>query len=112
VVCSSRDIEPPDPTRPQAREAGVVRGLVRSPLSGLWASSYYPALSKDLSGSAGDHFVRYETAQSIQAKGDYLKAQGLGGAIVFEVTQDYLSEQPPGDAQHPLMTAVRQYILH
>jgi chitinase len=71
-----------------------------------------PYLSKDSSGSSGDHFVSYENTQSIQAKGEYLKMQGLGGAIVFEVTQDYLREQPVGDAQHPLMTAVRQSILH
>ena len=87
-----------------------------TPANGFVASfdndARVPYLSKDLSGGAGDHFVSYETAQSIQAKGDYLKAQGLGGVIVFEVTQDYLSEQPPGDTQHLLMTAVRQYILH
>lgn len=71
-----------------------------------------PYLSKDQSGNAGDRFVSFENAQSIKAKGDYLKAQGLGGTIVFEVTQDYLAEQPAGDAQHPLMTAVRESILH
>ena len=76
------------------------------------ASAMAAFLSRDSAGSAGDHFVSYETSRSIQAKGDYLKAQRLGGTIVFEVTQDYLLEQPPGDAQHPLMTAVRQYILH
>jgi len=94
--------------------ADIIRGYTAA--NGYTASfdnsAMAPYLSKDQSGSAGDHFVSYETAQSIQAKGDYLKAQGLGGAIVFEVTQDYLSEQPTGDAQHPLMTAVRQYILH
>ena len=71
-----------------------------------------PYLSKDAAGSSGDHFVSHENEQSIQAKGAYLKAQGLGGVIVFEVTQDYLAEQPAGDAQHPLMTAVRRDILH
>jgi chitinase len=75
------------------------------------SAAMVPFLSKDQAGSAGDHFVSYENAQSIQAKGDYLKAQGLGGTIVFEITQDYLSDQPVGDAQHPLMTAVRQSIL-
>jgi chitinase len=68
-------------------------------------------LSKDEPGSADDHFVSYENAQSIRAKADYVKAQGLGGVIVFEITQDYLAEQPAGDAQHPLMTAVREDIL-
>jgi len=71
-----------------------------------------PYLSKDQAGSEGDHFVSLESDQSLQAKGDYLKAQGLGGTIVFEVTQDYLSNQPAGDAQHPLLAAVRQHILH
>ena len=68
-------------------------------------------LSRDQSGSAGDHFVSYETPQSIQAKADYVRAQGLGGLIVFEVTQDFQGERPAGDAQHPLMTAVRQAFL-
>jgi len=68
-------------------------------------------LSKDEPGSADDHFVSYENAQSIRAKADYLRAQGLGGVIVFEITQDYLAEQPAGDAQHPLMTAVRDGFL-
>ncbi len=67
-------------------------------------------LSKDEPDGAGDHFVSYETAQSIRAKTEYLQAQGLGGVIVFEITQDYLAEQPAGDAQHPLMSAVRQAV--
>jgi chitinase len=75
------------------------------------AGAMVPWLSKDASGSSGDHFVSYENAQSIQAKGEYLRMQGLGGTIVFEVTGDYLREQPEGDARHPLMTAVRQYFL-
>ena len=74
-------------------------------------ASHVPYLSRDQPGSSGDHFVSYEDDQSIQAKGDYLKAQGLGGTIVFEITQDYLAEQPTADAQHPLMTAIRQHIL-
>jgi chitinase len=81
-------------------------------VAGFDSEAMVPYLGKDASGSAGDHFVSYENAQSIQAKGDYIKAQGLGGTIVFEVTQDYQSEQPAGDAQHPLMTAIRDHILH
>jgi chitinase len=80
-------------------------------VASLDGAAMVPYLSRDQPGSDGDHFVSYETAQSIQAKGDYVKAQGLGGVIVFEITQDYLAEQPAGDAQHPLMTAVRQHIL-
>jgi chitinase len=78
---------------------------------GIDGATLAPYLSRDQAGSAGDHFVSYETDQSIRAKGDYLKAQGLGGTIVFEVTQDYMAERPAGDAQHPLMTSVREHIL-
>lgn len=69
-------------------------------------------LSNDQPGSANDHFVSVENSQSIQAKGNYLKSLGLGGAIIFEVSGDYLPTQPAGDAQHPLMTAIRQYVMH
>lgn len=70
-----------------------------------------PWLSKDVAGNANDHFVSFENAQSIAAKADYLRSEGLGGTIIFEITQDYLPENPTADSQHPLMTAIRQEIL-
>jgi GH18 family chitinase len=71
-----------------------------------------PWLSSTQILSANDHFVSYEDMHSILEKGNYLKTQGLGGAIIFEVTGDYLSAQTTPDAQHPIMSAVRQYITH
>lgn len=71
-----------------------------------------PWLSKHTPHAGGDHFVSFENARSIRAKGHYIKAEGLGGAIIFELSGDYLPHQRHGDAQHPLMTAVRQFILH
>ncbi len=71
-----------------------------------------PWLSKVQPKAADDHFVSFEDLRSIQAKGDYIKRQGLGGAIIFEVSGDYMPEMPAGDSQHPLMTAVRQYVMH
>lgn len=70
-----------------------------------------PWLSRDRAGSADDHFVSFENASSIAAKADYLREEGLGGTIIFEITQDYLPERATTDAQHPLMTAIRQNIL-
>ncbi len=71
-----------------------------------------PWLSNTQPNSANDHFVSFENSQSIQAKGNYIKSQGLGGAIIFEVSGDYMPSQPAGDSQHPLMTTVRQYVTH
>ncbi|HVO31536.1 MAG TPA: glycoside hydrolase family 18 protein [bacterium] len=75
------------------------------------AASSVPWLSLDSAGNLNDHFVSTEDAASIAAKADFARAQGLGGTIVFDITGDYLSEKPAGDAQHPLMTAVRSAFL-
>lgn len=71
------------------------------------APSSVPWLAIDAAGSANDHFVSLEDAQSIGAKADWVRSAGLGGTIVFDVTGDYLPGGAPGDARHPLMTAVR-----
>jgi chitinase len=94
-----------------------VSDIIRSytPANGFSAAvdkqAEVPYLSKDLPGSANDHFVSYEDTPSVQAKAAYLKAQGLGGTIVFEITEDYMAERPPGDPQHPLMSAIRDAFL-
>lgn len=74
--------------------------------------SMVPWLSTTQPSSANDHFISLENSQSIQAKGNYLKSHGLGGAIIFEVSGDYMAAKPAGDLQHPLMTAIRQYVMH
>ena len=71
-----------------------------------------PWLSNTQTNSANDHFVSFENSRSIQAKSNYIKSHGLGGAIIFEVSGDYMPTQPSGDLQHPLMTAVRLYVMH
>ncbi|NKF23723.1 glycosyl hydrolase family 18 protein [Solimonas marina] len=65
-------------------------------------------LGRDEAGDSNDHFVSLETAQSIAAKAQFIQAQGLGGMIVFEISQDYMPEAQGSDAQHPLMTDIRR----
>jgi chitinase len=73
-------------------------------------------LGKDGLGAGGDRFVSFENAQSIADKAAYLRAQGLGGMIVFEISQDYRPEVPladPADTdpQHPLLSVIREQVL-
>jgi chitinase len=50
--------------------------------------------------------VTYEDAQSIAAKGAWVKAQGLGGAIIWTINEGYVPTASPG-AQNPLLDAMR-----
>ncbi|WP_169389538.1 glycoside hydrolase family 18 protein [Deinococcus aquatilis] len=58
-------------------------------------------------------FVSYEDAQSITAKGNYVFDQGLGGTIVWTVSQTYIPDiagvpAPQNGDRNPLLTATRQ----
>ena len=61
-------------------------------------------------GPQGCGFVSYEDEQSLADKGAYVKAQGLGGAIVWTVNQGYLASAPLG-ARSPLLVALRKSVL-
>lgn len=67
-----------------------------------------PYLTRDSGNNADDRFVSYEDEQSIQEKANFLKAKGLGGMFIFELTGDYF----PGAADlHPLLSAAKQSVL-
>jgi chitinase len=55
-------------------------------------------------------YVTYEDAQSIGAKGAWVKAQGLGGAIVWTINEGYVPSAASG-AQNPLLDAMRASLL-
>lgn len=55
-------------------------------------------------------FVTYEDARSIAAKGAYVREQGLGGVILWTVSQGYLGWLPDGE-RDPLMKSVRAAFL-
>jgi chitinase len=58
------------------------------------------------SGSSGK-FVTYDDEASIAAKVDYVRTQGLGGVILWDITGGYRPNLAAG-VQNPLLTAVKQ----
>jgi GH18 family chitinase len=56
---------------------------------------------------ANDMFVSYDDSQACQVKVSYARNQGLGGVMIWELSQDYLPSQPAGQ-QSPLVEALHQ----
>ena len=61
-------------------------------------------------GPQGCNFISYDDEQSITAKGSYVKAQGLGGTIVWTIQQGHLPSAPAGK-QDPLLRAAYNSIV-
>lgn len=61
-------------------------------------------------GPQGCNLVTYETPQSIAAKSQYARAQQLGGAIIWTISQGYVPTNPAGQ-HNPLLTAIKQNYL-
>jgi chitinase len=68
-----------------------------------------PWLSHDDPDDANDRFVSYDDAEAIHQKALYLQNENLQGAFIFEITGDYLPDNPAGE-QHPLLSAAKTYI--
>lgn len=60
-------------------------------------------VSDDQPGSANDRFLSYDDERACQSKVSYARNRGLGGVIIWELTQDYRTNQPA-----PLFQAVKQ----
>lgn len=52
-------------------------------------SRYYHSESKVPWAYNGSTFISYDDEESIGAKMDYIKAKGLGGAMIWELSQDH-----------------------
>ena len=61
-------------------------------------------------GAAGCNFISYEDAQSIAEKGALVRAQGLGGTIIWTISQGHLADRPVGQ-RDPLLDAVHAAFL-
>jgi GH18 family chitinase len=61
-------------------------------------------------GPQGCNFISYENEQSIAAKGDYARSQGLGGTIIWTIGQGHLPGAPLG-SRDPLLAAAHQAFL-
>jgi chitinase len=69
------------------------------------ASAAY--LSIGDSKTAEEYFISYDDAMACQAKVSYARNRGLGGIMVWELSQDYFDGQPVGQ-QSPLIQALGQ----
>jgi chitinase len=68
--------------------------------------AHVPYLSfTQATGPEGCEYVTYEDPQSLADKGAYIKAQGLGGTIVWTINQGYVSSAQPGQ-KNPLLAAL------
>jgi len=59
----------------------------------------------------GCTYISYDDEQSIAEKGAYMKANGLGGVIQWELNEGYLPLAAAGQ-QNPLLTAIHDNVLH
>jgi chitinase len=59
-------------------------------------------------GSGGCTYLSYDDEQSILEKGRFVKDQGLGGAILWNINQGYIAGRTPAN---PLLDATRRAFL-
>ena len=64
-------------------------------------------LSITNSPAANDIFLSYDDQVSCQVKISYARNRGLGGLMIWELSQDYFSTQPIGQ-RTPLIQAIKQ----
>ncbi len=57
-------------------------------------------------GPAQCNFLSYDDEQSIAAKGAYARRQGLGGTIIWTISQGHLPDRPAGQ-RDPLLQAIK-----
>jgi chitinase len=82
------------------------------------ASAYHYDSAADvpyltLSGSNAQNctFVSYEDATSLAAKGAWVKAQGLGGVIIWTISEGYVASGANVAARNPLLEVMRTALL-
>lgn len=56
-------------------------------------------------------YVTYENATSIAAKGTWVKSQGLGGVILWEIGEGFVASAPTVQEQNPLLEATKTAFL-
>lgn len=56
-------------------------------------------------------YVSYDDEQSITEKGTYVKTNGLGGVMQWEINEGYIASAPNGQ-RNPLLTAIHDHVLN
>jgi chitinase len=92
--------------------AHIVASYYPPAMTHVWdATARVPYLSSATPvGSGACTFVSYDDAQSVAEKGTYARAQGLGGAIIWTISQGHLATHPAGQ-RDPLLDALRTSFL-
>jgi chitinase len=73
-----------------------------------WDSKAQAAyLSITNAAAANDEFISYDDEHSTAAKVSYARNRGLGGLMIWELSQDYQSSAP-ADRRHPLLQSIQQ----
>jgi chitinase len=67
-------------------------------------------LSFDSPGASNDQFISYDDQHTCQAKVSCARNLGLGGVMIWEIGQGWLSAQPSGQ-RDPLLQAIKQAVL-
>jgi chitinase len=88
-------------------------------MASYYASSAYhydsaagvPYLTLSGSNAQGCTFVSYEDATSIAAKGAWVKAQGLGGIIIWTISEGYVPSGSTVALQNPLLEVMKTSLL-
>jgi chitinase len=75
------------------------------------AVAQVPYLTMTGNNPMGCSYVSYEDATSIAAKGAWAKAQGLGGTIVWTISEGFIPGGATISEQNPLLEAVRTAFL-
>jgi len=104
----------------QPRQSWTVAPTVSSVAYSTIFSTYYQsnlyywdtnAQAAYLSVSNGNNqFISYDDQHSCQAKVSYARNRGLGGLMIWELSQDYFSTQPAGQ-RTPLIGTLKQALL-
>lgn len=82
-----------------------------SPARRRWdAGSQVPFLSISAAKAGESRFVSYEDEQSLRLKVLWARQVGLGGAIIWELSQDYRADKPAPE-RNPLLRAVGRAAL-
>jgi hypothetical protein len=73
-------------------------------LASMIGNPQWDSLAKVPYTTGSNSWISLDNAQSITEKVNYVKANGLGGWIIWNLSSDYI---PTANPQHPLLTAVK-----
>ncbi len=62
-------------------------------------------------GPSGCTFISYDDEASVGEKANYIKENGLGGVIMWELNEGYLEFEAPG-SRNPMLEAIRESVLN